>query len=219
VADQFDVDQLPHAFVERLRERSQASARYIPGRYPGRIMLIRGRAQPVSRLQPYDLCWSALTADGVEVINVPGAHGGMLKPPFVEELARRLRLCLETAQSQAGERSNGEPHASLAPLAAAPMAYKVVVNDQGQYSIWPIDRANAIGWADTEFSGTAEECRAHIDETWTDLRPRSLREYLREIHGSICAAPLRYDGVGPFPTPVSAALPAAARHESEPHTG
>jgi MbtH protein len=53
--------------------------------------------------------------------------------------------------------------------------YKVVVNHEEQYSIWPADRENAPGWRDAGLSGTKAECLAHIDRVWTDMRPRSLR--------------------------------------------
>ncbi len=55
------------------------------------------------------------------------------------------------------------------------MRYKVVVNDEEQYSIWPADRENACGWRDVGTSGSREECLAYIEATWTDMRPRSLR--------------------------------------------
>lgn len=54
--------------------------------------------------------------------------------------------------------------------------YKVVVNDEEQYSIWPADKENAAGWRDEGTRGVKEACLAHIQEVWTDLRPRSLRE-------------------------------------------
>jgi MbtH protein len=53
--------------------------------------------------------------------------------------------------------------------------YKVVVNHEEQYSIWPADRDNAPGWRDAGRSGSREECLAHIKDVWTDMRPLSLR--------------------------------------------
>jgi MbtH protein len=53
---------------------------------------------------------------------------------------------------------------------------KVVVNHEEQYSVWPVDRENALGWKDAGKSGTKEECLAYIKETWTDMRPLSLRK-------------------------------------------
>ena len=53
--------------------------------------------------------------------------------------------------------------------------YKVVLNDEEQYSIWPADRANPLGWRDGGKTGTKAECLAFIKEVWTDMRPLSLR--------------------------------------------
>ncbi len=58
--------------------------------------------------------------------------------------------------------------------------YKVVVNHEEQYSIWPVDRENALGWQDVGFSGTKDECLAHIKEIWTDMRPLSVRKRMQE---------------------------------------
>jgi MbtH protein len=54
--------------------------------------------------------------------------------------------------------------------------YKVVINHEEQYSIWPADRENAPGWKDAGKSGTLAECKSYIDEVWTDMRPKSLRD-------------------------------------------
>jgi MbtH protein len=53
--------------------------------------------------------------------------------------------------------------------------YKVVVNHEEQYSIWPAYRENPLGWKDEGFTGAREECLAHVKEVWTDMRPLSLR--------------------------------------------
>ena len=53
--------------------------------------------------------------------------------------------------------------------------YKVVVNHEEQYSIWPIDRENPRGWLDAGKTGAKQECLEHIKEVWTDMRPLSLR--------------------------------------------
>jgi MbtH protein len=54
--------------------------------------------------------------------------------------------------------------------------YKVVINHEEQYSIWPADKENAPGWRDVGVSGPKEECLAYIEEVWTDMRPLSLRK-------------------------------------------
>jgi MbtH protein len=57
--------------------------------------------------------------------------------------------------------------------------YKVVLNHEEQYSIWPAPRENALG-RDAGKSGTKEECLAYIKEVWTDMRPLSLRKKMQE---------------------------------------
>lgn len=56
----------------------------------------------------------------------------------------------------------------------------VVINDEEQYSIWPVEREPPAGWHPDGFTGTEEECLAYIDETWTDMRPASLRRWMRD---------------------------------------
>jgi MbtH protein len=58
--------------------------------------------------------------------------------------------------------------------------YKVVVNHEEQYSIWPARRENALGWKDVGKTGVKEECLAYIKEMWTDMRPLSLRRKMQE---------------------------------------
>ena len=53
--------------------------------------------------------------------------------------------------------------------------YKVVVNHEEQYSIWPADRENPLGWNDAGKSGAKDECLSYIKEVWNDMRPLSLR--------------------------------------------
>ncbi|MDQ1721153.1 MAG: MbtH protein [Pseudonocardiales bacterium] len=58
--------------------------------------------------------------------------------------------------------------------------YAVVVNHEEQYSIWPADREPPAGWIRDGFTGAEDECLAYIDERWTDMRPRSLRNWIRD---------------------------------------
>jgi uncharacterized protein YbdZ (MbtH family)/predicted MFS family arabinose efflux permease len=54
--------------------------------------------------------------------------------------------------------------------------YQVLRNDEDQYSLWPADLEVPAGWSQVGKEGTKEECSAYVDEVWTDMRPRSLRE-------------------------------------------
>ena len=58
--------------------------------------------------------------------------------------------------------------------------YKVVINHEEQYSIWPADRENALGWFDVGKEGPKQDCLDLIEEVWTDMRPLSLRKSMFE---------------------------------------
>jgi thioesterase domain-containing protein len=94
----FDLQRLPRDFREVLEAHWRAMRAYEPKVYPGRITLLRARAQPLFRLQPYDLGWGALAGGGLEVIVVPGNHESILKWPLVQALAERLQVHLRRAQ-------------------------------------------------------------------------------------------------------------------------
>lgn len=58
--------------------------------------------------------------------------------------------------------------------------YKVVINHEEQYSIWPNDRDVPLGWQAEGKVGTKQECLDYIQEVWTDMRPLSLRKKMEE---------------------------------------
>ena len=65
-------------------------------------------------------------------------------------------------------------------LAEPERHYKVVVNIEAQYSIWPDDREIPAGWVYSGVKGTQSECLAYIEAVWTDMRPLSVRMLLDE---------------------------------------
>jgi MbtH protein len=56
--------------------------------------------------------------------------------------------------------------------------FNVLVNHEEQYSIWPADRVIPNGWRAVGKTGTKQECLAHIEQVWTDMRPLSLRKQM-----------------------------------------
>ena len=66
--------------------------------------------------------------------------------------------------------------------------FVVVVNDEGQYSIWPSYKAVPNGWRPDGKRGQKAECLAHIDTVWTDMRPISLRRALAQDAAAIKTA-------------------------------
>jgi MbtH protein len=52
----------------------------------------------------------------------------------------------------------------------------VVMNSEEQFSIWPTSLPLPRGWRSTGVSGQKADCLAHIEDVWTDMRPKSVRE-------------------------------------------
>jgi uncharacterized protein YbdZ (MbtH family) len=59
--------------------------------------------------------------------------------------------------------------------------YTVVVNHEGQYSIWPSHRDLPRGWNSAGRTGRKGECLEYIESVWKDMRPLSLRKQMQEI--------------------------------------
>lgn len=51
-----------------------------------------------------------------------------------------------------------------------------LVNDEGQYSLWPSTNEIPAGWTVTHGPSGRQSCLEHIEEAWTDMRPKSLIE-------------------------------------------
>lgn len=52
--------------------------------------------------------------------------------------------------------------------------YLVLVNDEGQHSLWPLFAAVPDGWKTVFGEAGRQECLDHIEASWTDMRPNSL---------------------------------------------
>ncbi len=58
--------------------------------------------------------------------------------------------------------------------------FHVLVNDQGQHSLWPSFVAVPQGWKVVHELGTREACLDYINKNWTDMRPKSLIEQMKK---------------------------------------
>ncbi|ANB57732.1 mbtH-like family protein [Anoxybacillus sp. B7M1] len=54
--------------------------------------------------------------------------------------------------------------------------YVVLINEEGQYSLWPSSIAVPSGWKIVFSENTRAACHDYIHTHWTDMRPNSLRE-------------------------------------------
>jgi len=52
--------------------------------------------------------------------------------------------------------------------------YIVLINEEGQYSLWPKFIAVPAGWTVIHEPDTRQACIDYINEHWVDMRPKSL---------------------------------------------
>jgi MbtH protein len=58
--------------------------------------------------------------------------------------------------------------------------YRVLVNAEGQHSLWPAAITVPDGWEIVHHDDTRAACLAYIEENWTDMRPASLIRFMSE---------------------------------------
>lgn len=75
-------------------------------------------------------------------------------------------------------------NASLRDAQEDNMTYRVVLNHEEQYSIWPVNLDIPLGWRDAGKAGTKAECLEYIKQVWTDMRPLSLRRQMEKAQGA-----------------------------------
>ncbi|GAB2830982.1 mycobactin NRPS accessory protein MbtH [Actinocorallia aurea] len=52
--------------------------------------------------------------------------------------------------------------------------FLVLVNAEGQHSLWPVFADVPAGWTTAHGPDTRQACLDHVERNWTDMRPASL---------------------------------------------
>ena len=67
------------------------------------------------------------------------------------------------------------------PFDDADGTFLVLVNDEGQHSLWPAFADVPAGWKVVLEETDRQTCLDYIERHWTDLRPPSLREAMEMV--------------------------------------
>jgi MbtH protein len=59
-------------------------------------------------------------------------------------------------------------------------SFFVLVNDEGQHSLWPTFANVPAGWKVTFGEESREACLDYVEKNWTDMRPKSLIEEMEQ---------------------------------------
>jgi hypothetical protein len=91
---------LPQAIQTVRKSGETASAIYVHRPYPGKIILFRATEQGYGIIEDRALGWSHLVLGGLEIVDVPGHHGSIVRDPRVRILAEKLNVRLQQAQQE-----------------------------------------------------------------------------------------------------------------------
>lgn len=58
--------------------------------------------------------------------------------------------------------------------------YSVLINDEGQHSLWPISIEVPEGWKPVLENASRQDCLGYVDTHWTDMRTVSLQRVMGE---------------------------------------
>ncbi|KJY41363.1 MbtH family protein [Streptomyces cinnamoneus] len=74
------------------------------------------------------------------------------------------------------------------PFEDADAHYLVLVNDEGQHSLWPTFVEVPDGWTKVFGEAPRPECVEFIEKSWTDMRPKSLVAAMQDGKGADAGA-------------------------------
>jgi len=106
----------PKAIKEVQKAGVNASSSYVPKPFAGRVTLLRASEQPRGVVEDRTNGWSTHALDGVEVFEVPGHHGSIMRDPRARVLVATLTGCLDRAYQA---RAVNQGAAQAAPLGGA----------------------------------------------------------------------------------------------------
>jgi thioesterase domain-containing protein len=101
---------LPNDLQRNQKAILDALHHYKPGIYGGRMTLFRASRQPKGIQPDRTLGWNGYAVGGIEIHEVPGAHGMQTVDPHARFLVEKLEPCLFAAQSGFNERSANTAH-------------------------------------------------------------------------------------------------------------
>ncbi len=98
-----DISHFPENELRLWQVHLQALMRHIQQPFPGDILLLRTRGQPLLCSLEEDFCWRKLATGGVQVIEIPGSHENIFMEPNIQTLAKELAFALAQSQKKSSQ--------------------------------------------------------------------------------------------------------------------
>ena len=95
IGDHVHVMEAPVHRRHLMELHMQAIMKYRPSYFQGRVTVIRVRGMPLFSRRAYDMGWSKVAKEGVDIRMVLGAHHNVMRAPYVDDLAAQIRECMD----------------------------------------------------------------------------------------------------------------------------
>jgi MbtH protein len=95
-------------------------------------------------------------------------------------LWRSARMSRQNPSGTTARPSQGKGGTAMNPFEDPDASYLVLINDEGQHSLWPIFIDVPAGWTAIFGEAGRQECLDFIEKNWTDMRPKSLIEAMEK---------------------------------------
>ena len=160
------------AIMDTFKNNTRLMKTFSPQRFHGAMSLF---VATVSDAKPPVDAWRRHVTGEIKVYPVDCAHDNMMDPGPAERIGTTLAAELgKAAKPCQGSRSKEKVMTN--PFEDENAMYHVLVNDEGQYSLWPSFKDVPQGWTIAKKSDSRAACLDYINQNWTDMRPNSLIE-------------------------------------------
>lgn len=62
--------------------------------------------------------------------------------------------------------------------------FRVLINDDGQHSLWPSVADIPVGWTPVHGPDSRQSCADYVSEHWTDMWPASMAAAMSYVSGT-----------------------------------
>jgi MbtH protein len=123
--------------------------------------------------------WGLYCDGSMETHDIASSCNGMAEPGLLSSAGPVLTVKLKEIADQSSP-SHRERQAMTNPFEDPDGTYLALINDEGQYSLWPAFIDVPAGWRIAHPQDTLQACTDYINEHWTDMRPQSLIDAMNE---------------------------------------
>ena len=164
------------AIIDGYKNSVRLMRTFLPQRFDGDILLfVATQGDP----KPSPEIWRPYVGGQIKVHRVDCSHETMMDHvpaasdrPYSSDRAQRWTVNQETRCQEEATVTN--------PFEDENGIFHVLINEEGQYSLWPSFIDVPDGWTIIHKSDSRAACLEFMDRNWTDLRPKSLIKSMQE---------------------------------------